>query len=154
MRTISGFALSSAAIALFVSLTAATASAGIHPAYLHALTDLRTARAHLEERPAHGALRHEEREAIEEINQAIDEIKRAAEADGKNLDWHPPVDLPREWSGRLHRAMELLNRAYSDIDREEDNGYARGLRSRALGHISRARRHLHEAMEIVHDRHE
>ena len=50
--------------------------------------------------------------------------------------------------------MELLNRAYNDIDREEDNGFAQGLRSRALGHISHARQHVREAMDIIHYRYE
>ena len=152
MRTPAKLALNFAVLALFVPVTATNAFAGIHPAYLHALSDLRTARGHLAERPDHGALRHEERAAIEEINRAIDDIKRAAEADGKNSDWHPPVDLPRDWSGRLRRSLELLNRAYGDIDRAEDNGYAHGLRNRALGHISRARERVQEAMEIIRER--
>ncbi len=142
------------AFCLLVSfvLVSLCAGRGFHPAYLRALSDLRAARAHLEERPDHGALRHEEREAVSEINHAIDEIKKAALADGQNVEWHPPVDLPHDWSGRLRRSLELLNRAYQDVDREEDNGYAHGLRSRALGHISRARQHLREAMEIAHYR--
>ncbi len=140
------------AVCALVALTSSNALAAMHPAYLHALTDLRTARAHLEARPDHGVLRAEERAAVEEIGAAIEEIKRAAIEDGKNINWHPPVDLPRDWSSRLHRSMELLNRAYHDVDGIEDNRYAQGLRSRALGHISRARQHVHEAIEIVRSR--
>jgi hypothetical protein len=154
MRITLRLALSLVALAVLVSLSAGSAFAQFHPAYLHALSDLRTARAHLEERPDHGALRHEERDAIEEINRAIDDIKRAAIRDGKDIEWHPPVDLPRDWAGRLRRAMELLNKAYNDIDREEDNEYAQGLRNRSLGHIGRARQHVREALEIIHERYE
>jgi hypothetical protein len=66
------------AFAMFLAVGPSSASAGgKHPAYLHALSDLRAARAHLE-RPDHGELRHEEKEAIHQINDAIDEIKKAA----------------------------------------------------------------------------
>jgi hypothetical protein len=152
MRIALKSAIGLAALAALMSLCAVNGFAGIHPAYLHALSDLRTARAHLEERPDHGALRGEERAAIGSINRAIDEIKKAAAEDGKDTNWHPPVDLPRDWSGRLRRSMELLNRAYGDIDRAEENRHALGLRSRALGHISAARQHVREAMEMVRAR--
>jgi hypothetical protein len=49
------------AFALFLALTPThTFAHGSHPAYLHALSDLRAARSLLE-RPDHGELRHEER---------------------------------------------------------------------------------------------
>lgn len=143
------FGVMAATLAVLLSLSAVAVFAGLHPAYLHALSDLRMARAHLGERPDHGALRAEERTAIDEINRAIEEIMNAAGEDGKNLNARPPVDLPRDWSGRLHRSMELLNKAYHDVDGTEDNPNARGMRSRALGHISRARQHVRAAMDIV-----
>jgi hypothetical protein len=74
-----------------------------HPAYLHALTDLRHARAHLQ-RPDGGELREQEKKAIHEIDEAIKEIKKASIDDGKDLDDHPPVDVKLDWRGRLHRA--------------------------------------------------
>lgn len=52
-------------------------SPGKHPHYLHALSDLRTARAHLQ-RPDGGELHEQEREAVHEIDKAIDEIKKAS----------------------------------------------------------------------------
>src|SRR6202795_4657240 len=81
-----------------------------HPAYLHALTDLRHARAHLQ-RPDGGELREQERKAIHEIDEAINEIKKAAMDDGRDLNDHPPVDAHMAWGGRLHRALELLDKA-------------------------------------------
>jgi len=153
MKTALKVAFTFTALAVLISLSAGNAFAQRHPAYLRALSDLRAARAHLE-RPDGGALRDQERKAIGDINHAIDEIVKAAIRDGKDPDFRPHVDLPRDWAGRLHRAMELLNRAYNDIDREEDNGFAQGLRSRALGHISHARQHVREAMDIIHYRYE
>src|ERR1700684_669533 len=48
-----------------------------HPAYLHALTDLRSARGYLR-RPARAVVKWDENRAIREIDAAINEIKRAA----------------------------------------------------------------------------
>lgn len=128
---------------------AAPPAGGDHPAYLHALTDLRHARAHLE-RPDGGELREQEKKAIHEIDEAINEIKKAAVDDGKNLNDHPPVDRQMDWSGRLHRALELVDKARQDVAREEDNAFAQGLRNRAILHIDKAHHHIEEAIAITH----
>jgi hypothetical protein len=131
---------------VYTAVTAAPAAArGEHPAYLHALSDLRDARAHLE-RPDGGERREQERKAIEEIDAAIFEIKRASIDDGKNINDHMPVDAHLDWPGRLHRAVELLDKAHSDVSREEDNRFADGLQARALEHIDRAHHHAEEAI--------
>jgi len=111
---------------------------GRHPAYLHALTDLRHARAHLENLAATQHMDKEEEHAINEIDKAIDEIKRAAIDDGKNLNDHLPVDAGLDRTGRFRRAQELLDKAHNDIAREEDDSSVRGLRDRALHHIDEA----------------
>jgi hypothetical protein len=111
---------------------------GRHPAYLHALTDLRHARAHLERFTPSDRLNDEEQQAIDEIDRAIGEIKKASIDDGKNLNDHPPVDMHMDRSGRYHRALELLDKAHNDIDREEDDAFAQGLKHRALHHIDEA----------------
>ena len=121
---------------------------GRHPAYLHALTDLRAARAHLQRNDG-GELRHEEKEAVHEIDAAIDEIKKAAIDDGKDLNDHPPVDARMDYPGRLHRAKELLDKARQDISREEDNTFAQGLQQRAFGHIDKAIHEVNEAIQFV-----
>lgn len=110
---------------------------GKHPAYLHALTDLRHARGHLE-RPGNVMVKWDEKTAIHAIDDAIGEIKKAAIDDGKPLADHPPVDVKLDWSGRLHRALELLHKAKKDVSEEEDNDFARGLKRRAGEHIDRA----------------
>jgi hypothetical protein len=117
-----------------------------HPAYLHALTDLRTARSFLQ-RPAGIAVKWDENNAIREIDAAINEIKRAAIDDGKPLDDHPPVDAKLNHRDRLKNAMEMLRKSAADIDQREDNNFAKGLRKRANDHIHAAERAVHEAVE-------
>ncbi len=128
--------------------TAAPAPGKDHPAYLHALTDLRHARAHLQ-RPDGGELREQEKKAIHEIDAAIDEIKKAAIDDAKDLNDHPPVDLKMDWKGRLHRALELIDKAHHDVSEDEDNQYAQGLQQRAMMHIDKAHHHVEEAIHLV-----
>jgi hypothetical protein len=111
---------------------------GKHPAYLHALSDLRAARWMLEHRPGDAAVSAHEDVAISEIDAAIGEIKHAAIDDGKNIGDHPNVDAPNNRRGRLHKARELLHKVHEDVAREEDDPMTRGLRNRAVGHIDAA----------------
>jgi tetratricopeptide (TPR) repeat protein len=151
MKAVFKLALVASVFVLAFAFSATTGVAQEHPAYLHALTDLRHARAHLE-RPDHGELREQEKKAIHEIDEAINEIKKAAIDDGKDLNDHPPVDARMDWTGRLHRAIELINKAHSDIAREEDNRFAQGLQQRALEHIDKAHHHVEEAIDVIRDR--
>ena len=141
MKSLSKVAFAILAVLLFVPAYAAAKPAPPreHPAYLHALSDLREARAHLE-RPDHGELREQEKKAIHEINNAIAEIKKAAIDDGKDVHDHPPVDAHLDRKGRYHRAIELLDRAHHDISEREDDEFAHGLRYRALEHLDEAHR--------------
>jgi hypothetical protein len=143
-----------AVFALFVAVCATLSFAdepGRHPAYLHALTDLRHARAHLERDTPSARVDNEEAHAIAEIDKAIDEIKRAAIDDGKPLNDHPPVDAHLGWRGRYHRALELLDKARHDISEREDDQFAHGLRHRALEHIDRAHHIVEHLIEQAHD---
>jgi hypothetical protein len=72
MKAVLKLALVASAFVLAFAFSATTGVAQEHPAYLHALTDLRHARAHLE-RPDHGELREQEKKAIHEIDEAINE---------------------------------------------------------------------------------
>ena len=149
MKSLSKLALAILALLLIPAYASAKPAAPReHPAYLHALTDLREARAHLQ-RPDGGELREQEKKAIHEINDAIAEIKKAAIDDGKDINDHAPVDARMDWTGRLHRAVELLNKAHNDVAQEEDNASAQGLQQRALEHIDKARRHVEEAIEVL-----
>jgi hypothetical protein len=124
---------------------------GKHPAYLHALSDLRDARAHLQ-RPDGGALRAEESAAIHDIDEAIAEVKRAAIDDGKNIEDHSPLDVHMPWAGRLHKTHELLSKARHDAAKEEDNPETRGLQARVLEHIDHAIHHVDAALAVVESR--
>ncbi len=117
------------------SLAAHAELPGQHPAYLHALSDLRAARWMLEHRPGGAAVSGQEDVAITEIDRAIGEIKHAAIDDGKDIHDHPAADVPGDNPGRLHKALELLHKAHADVAREEDDPLTQGLRERALGHI-------------------
>jgi hypothetical protein len=109
-----------------------------HPAYLHALTDLRDARWNLEHRPGDTAVSTQEDVAIVETDRAINEAKTAAMEDGKNVYQHPAEDARIARPGRLHRAAELLRKARQDVGQAESNGQAVELRNRVLGHVDLA----------------
>jgi hypothetical protein len=112
-----------------------------HPAYLHALSDLRAARGFLA-RPAKAVVKYDEKRAIREIDAAIAEIRQASVDDGKPLEDHPPVDAGLVWGNRLQKAYELVETARRDVNQEEDNAWANGLKNRALGHIDLAARDI------------
>jgi hypothetical protein len=122
---------------------------GKHPAYLHALSDLRSARWLLEHRPGDRRVSEHEHVAISAIDAAIGEIKHAAIDDGKDLHDHPSVDSPPEYAGRLQRAREVLEKTRNDVAREEDDPQTRGLRDRAVGRIDEAIRQTDRAIHDV-----
>jgi hypothetical protein len=121
---------------------------GDHPAYLHALTDLRTARWMLEHRPGDLAVSAHETVAVAEIDAAINEIKHAAIDDGKDIHDHPNVDVPNDHPGHLHKAMQLLRKVRNDVAREEDDPLTKGLRNRALRHVDAA---IHATRDALGD---
>jgi hypothetical protein len=111
---------------------------GPHPAYLHALSDLRAARHYLNDGWAWAPVKHDDDEAIREIDAAINEIKRASIDDGKGLNDPFPIDTSISPRGRFHKANELLWKAHNDLARAEDVPESRGLRDRAIGHVDHA----------------
>jgi hypothetical protein len=120
-----------------------------HPAYLHALTDLRDARWNLEHRPGDAAVSAQEDVAIVEIDRAINEARVAASEDGKNVYQHPPEDARLDFRGRLHHADELLHKAHNDVAQGESNGQAVELRNRVIGHIDQAIQATERAIHII-----
>jgi hypothetical protein len=119
---------------------------GKHPAYLHALTDLRNARWNLQHRKGDAEVRWDEAKAVGDVDAAIRKIKEAAIDDGKNLDDHPALDAKQDYSGRLHHALESLRAAHEDLNKEEDNDYAKGLKHRALVDVDAAMNRTREAL--------
>jgi len=117
----------------------------VHPGYLHAISDLRYARALLWRDEWRDTMR-DQRAAIEEIDRAIEEARRAAIDDGKNVNDHPTVDTRLGWEGRFRKVMELLDSAQRDLSYEEDNRRAAAWRSASMGHVQRARELVERAM--------
>jgi hypothetical protein len=130
-------ALSIAVLSLGPLSATAQALPGKHPSYLHALTDLRTARWLLEHQPGDAKVYGDEDVALTEVDATINEIKRAAIDDGKDLHDHPNVDV-HEHGSRLLRSIESLKKARADIGQEEDNPAIHELRHRSLEHVDRA----------------
>ena len=111
---------------------------GEHPAYLHALSDLRLMRAYLDKLTPSERRDDESAHASAEIDAAIREIKEASIDDRKDLRDHAPVDARIQPTDRFHKAREAGTAAWNDVNREEDDKYARGLKHRALQHIEEA----------------
>ena len=109
-----------------------------HPYYLHALSDLRAARWMIEHRPGNWVQTNDEITAINQIDAAIGEIKKASIEDGKDINDHPMVDERNDHHGRLHEANDFLRKARKDISHDEDNAFAQGLQARAYMHIDAA----------------
>ena len=135
--------------ALLLPATMFADTPGKHPAYLHALTDLRHARALLDKLGADDAVDNDSMHAIQEIDAAIGEIKHAAIDDGKNLNDHPPIDAHVTRSNRFRKAIELLNKAHNDVARSEADEGARGLRDRAVYHIDEAHHAVDRAIQAA-----
>jgi hypothetical protein len=111
---------------------------GPHPAYLHAIRDLREARQLLQynfTNPVHvqGAAA-----AIGKIDAAIGELKNASHIDEKNLEAAPrDKEMPPE--GRFHKVDALLKSAWDDTNRPESDPTARPQKEHAMQHITEAR---------------
>jgi tetratricopeptide (TPR) repeat protein len=128
-------------------------NAAEHPAYLHALSDLRAARWMIDHRPGNWQQSIAEKEAVAQIDQAIDLIRKASIDDGKNINDHPAVDERPDRAGRLQSAADFLEKARSDVNQEEDNHFANGLKDGSFKHISEAltwTKHAIDASREVH----
>jgi hypothetical protein len=131
---------------LGVVFNAGAQAPGAHPSYLHALTDLRSARWFLSHQVGDRRVYAEENAAVQEIDAAIRDLKQASIDDGKSVSDHPPLDVG-EHGSRLNKALETLRRAHGDVDQAEDNPQLQGLKHRILEHIDNA---LHQT-QAAHD---
>jgi len=111
---------------------------GPHPAYLHAIQDLREARALLDHKfnaPVHIQAAAA---ALPEIDAAIRDLKSAAQVDDKSLGDMPRPDPILPDAGRFHKVNELLNLARRDISQPESDPAALALQSRTQRHLDGA----------------
>jgi hypothetical protein len=148
------FAFALFAVAAFVAAPSQAQERGKHPAYLRALDDLRLMRAYIQPDSPNERVDEESQHAIDEIDAAIHEIKEASIEDGKDLNYHPPIDANIGPGGRFRKAREAGTAAWHDVDKEEDNGFARGLKHRALDHIEKANHivdHIMRRFDHDHD---
>lgn len=111
---------------------------GRHPAYLHALTDLRDARWDLSQGKPDSAVRAQEQAAIAEIDVAARETLRAAGEDGKKTFDKANEDAKLDHPGLLHHALDLLRKAHADLAEEEDNPSLHAQRASIEQHIDAA----------------
>ena len=123
---------------------------GPHPAYLHALSDLRDARHYLNDGWAWEPVRRDDNAAIREIDAAIREIKLAAIDDGKGVNDPFPIDKHLSPHDRFRKANELLFAAHNDLAKAEDVPQSRGLRDRAIGHVDAAHHLVDNAERTAH----
>jgi len=140
--TLGKFALTLAAFAA-VSLAPLAAQAQWwqqHPAYLHAMSDLRQAYWLIQHRDLRDPVaKIEEQRASGAIRAAYQNLKDASILDNKDIDAQPPSDMTfGDHRGRLHRALDLLRDAHNEVNREEDDPAARGFKQRALHNIDQA----------------
>lgn len=145
--------IAAAALLLPLGMTAQDMR-GQHPGYGHALQNLRYARALLERGDrGWGPVAADQQRATSEIDRAIEELRRGAEADGRNPNEHPRIEQTWEPRDRLRRASEALSEARDELGRGDEDRGGHELRERAERHIDEAQHALHRAMEDWHDRH-
>jgi hypothetical protein len=126
------------------ALAPAAMNAQVHPRYLHARTDLRTAQFFLRVREEPNVTRNLIA-ADHEVEAAIREIDLAAVLDRKDLVDRPPIDTSLERKDRFRKIVDLLRSARADIEQEEDNPRAREWRNRAFRHIDESLNAVHRA---------
>jgi hypothetical protein len=121
------------------ALSAVAADApGRHPAYLHALTDLRDARWDLSHGRPDAAVAAQERQAVAEVDIAIRQTLEAAGEDGKNTNQRPTTDAHLDHPGLLHHALDQLRKAHEDLGQEEDNPRLHAKRASIEQHVDAA----------------
>jgi tetratricopeptide (TPR) repeat protein len=118
---------------------------GRHPNYVHARNELAQANKllHL---PEDGDVHADLHAAIEEVDQAIAEIDRAAVLDRKAIEADPQVDTGLRCLPKYREIFHLLHAAQHNVSLGEDDPRARGLRDRARGHIEEALKHVRHAV--------
>ena len=146
MRIFKPMALAACARLTILLVSHAAPAKAQFPAYLHAISDLRTARAYLE-MDARPKFEGHRRHAIEEMDKALGEMKKAAIDDGKNPWEAPPAQSGGDPAAPIHSALKLLDNAHDAVGSGADSPENRGLQIRSLKHIDEARAALHHIVE-------
>ena len=137
MRNFKSVILAAFALLTFLCLLTATPVRAQHPAYLHALSDLRTARGYLN-MPARPATRDACKHAVKEISRAIDDIAKAVSDYGRDPNVTPPPQGAGSANTPIHSAIRLMKEARADIEHGRDLPENHGLREHSIEHIDKA----------------
>jgi hypothetical protein len=125
-------AILGASLGIFLAQPALADVPGPHPEYVHALNDLRYARALLNF-PAEWNVSRHERAAAGDVDRALGAVRQAGLDDGKAVGEPMPVDANLSHRDRLARALTVLETAHRDINGWESDPYARAPRGAADG---------------------
>lgn len=121
-----------------------------HPHYRQALTDLRMARAYLRgDRDNDTNLSADQKDAMDRINHAIGEIRRASIDDGRSSDYLPDIDTRLDRRGRLQKATDLIASAKRSLGYSEDDRGSLGWRKNAQNDLADA---LNSTRRAIRDR--
>jgi len=119
-----------------------------HPHYRQALADLRTARAYLRSDRGDNDtnVNADQRDAMERINHAIGEIRRASIDDGRAADYRPDIDTSLNRRERLQKAADLITAAKRALGYSEDDRVSLGWRKNAQSDLTDALSSTRRAM--------
>jgi hypothetical protein len=121
-----------------------------HPHYVHAMSDVSTAYRLLQHAQADPPAKPEEQHALLAIRYAYQTLADASAVDRKNIEDIPPADTNTyDHRGRLHHALDLLHDAHNQVNVEEDDREALGLKARALKEIDTAAHATEEAIRAL-----
>ncbi|MGD0681334.1 MAG: hypothetical protein ABR990_04710 [Terracidiphilus sp.] len=137
MRYLKSLIVSAFAMFTFLSLAPATLAHAQHPAYLHALSDLRTARGYLQ-MPAKPQTQDACNRAVKEVSRAISDMEKAVRDYGNNPKITPPPQGAGSANTPIHSAIRLLKEARADVEHGRDLPENHGLRERSIEHIDKA----------------
>jgi hypothetical protein len=144
LKSLTGAAFALLSLMLLVPATPASAQG---PAYMHALSDLRSARAYLQQ-DTRREYKPAEHDAVVEIDKAIKEIEKAATRDGKDVWQAPPPQSGGDLNAPFHTALTLLREARADLQGGVDRPENMGLQMRSIQHvddaISRLKPYIHQ----------
>jgi hypothetical protein len=114
------------------------------PNYFQAVSELRDARWLAEHRDG-GPLEERERNALGEIDRALEDVERAANIDAR-FAYQRPRDDAYPGPARLRRVSELLRAARADVSQSSDVNEGRDDQHRAIEHIDTAIRITEDVM--------
>ncbi len=128
-----------AAATLLASASLSHAAPPVHPAYLHALEDLKLAENAIASRGGDPAMHVHDRYAIQQIEAAQTVIYQVAPQEKKNVHTLPQSDANAPAAaGKLHDALDYLAKARSDLNEPDSDAQFNEAKRRVLILVSAA----------------